>query len=120
MPFSVGDLIDGHYRVEQRFAGGMGFVYIVLDEVVRKRFAIKQLSELHAEHETLRERFRREASTWLQLDHHPHIVQAHSYLPRPEAPMLILEFVDGPSLEILLRAEKRLGSGQVLKYARQI
>jgi serine/threonine protein kinase len=120
VPFSVGDLIDGHYRIEQRFAGGMGFVYIVLDEVVRKRFAIKQLSELHAENETLRERFRREASTWLLLDYHPHIVQAHSYLPRPEAPMLILEFVDGPSLDALLRAETRIGSGQVIAFARQI
>lgn len=120
MPFAVGDLIDGHYRVEQRHAGGMGFVYIVLDEVVRKRFAMKQLSELHAENQVLRERFRREASTWLQLDYHPHIVQAHSYLPRSDAPMLILEFVDGPSLELLFRAEKRFRSTQVLSYARQI
>jgi serine/threonine protein kinase/pSer/pThr/pTyr-binding forkhead associated (FHA) protein len=119
VPFAVGDLIDGHYRVEQRFAGGMGFVYIVLDEVVSKRFAIKQLSELHAENKILRERFRREASTWLLLDYHPHIVQAHSYLPRIEAPMLILEYVDGPSVDRLLRAEKRLCTAQVIAYARQ-
>ncbi len=119
MPFSVGDLIDEHYRVEQRFAGGMGFVYIVMDEIVRKRFAIKQLSELHAENEILRERFRREAATWLQLDYHPHIVQAHSYMPRAEGPMLILEFVDGPSLDALLRAEKLLSQAQVIAYGRQ-
>jgi len=119
VPFQIGDLIDGHYRVEQRFAGGMGYVYIVLDEIVRKRFAIKQLAELHTENEILLERFRREASTWLQLDHHPHIVQAHSYMPRPEAPMLILEYVDGPSLEMLLRGEKRLAPLQVLRYGRQ-
>jgi serine/threonine protein kinase/pSer/pThr/pTyr-binding forkhead associated (FHA) protein len=119
VPFTVGDLIDGHYRVEQRFAGGMGFVYVVMDEVVRKRYAIKQLSELHAENETLRERFRREASTWLLLEYHPHIVQAHSYLHRPEGAMLILEYVDGPSLEALLRAEKRLQSTQVIAYARE-
>src|SRR5262245_16695524 len=97
----------------------MGFVYIVLDEVVGKRFAIKQLSELHAEQDVLRERFRREASTWLQLDYHPHIVQAHSYLPRSDAPMLILEYVDGPSVDLMLRAEKRLCPAQVLSYARQ-
>jgi serine/threonine protein kinase/pSer/pThr/pTyr-binding forkhead associated (FHA) protein len=119
VPFSVGDLIDDHYRVEQRYAGGMGFVYIVLDEVVRKRFAIKQLSELHAEKEVLRERFRREAATWLQLDYHPHIVQAHSYMQRMDAPMLILEYVDGPSLDLMLRAEKRLCPAQVVAYARQ-
>jgi serine/threonine-protein kinase len=119
VPFSVGDLIDGHYRVEQRFAGGMGFVYVVLDEVMGKRFAIKQLAEQHAHDKVLCERFRREASTWLLLDYHPHIVQAHSYLPRPEGPMLILEYVDGPSLELLLRVEKRLCPAQAVAYARQ-
>src|SRR5262245_24551754 len=97
----------------------MGFVYVVLDEIVGKRFAIKQLSELHAESEILRERFRREASTWLLLDYHPHIVQAHSYLPRQDAPMLILEYVDGPSLDRMLRAEKRLCASQMVAYAKQ-
>jgi serine/threonine protein kinase/pSer/pThr/pTyr-binding forkhead associated (FHA) protein len=97
----------------------MGFVYIVRDEVVNKRFAIKQLSELHAENRILRERFRREASTWLLLDYHPHIVQAHSYLARGDAPLLILEYVDGPSLERLMRAERRIAATQVITYARQ-
>ena len=120
MPFQIADLIDGHYRVEQRFAGGMGFVYVVLDEVVGKRFAIKQLAEIHAANEILLERFRREASTWLQLEHHPNIVQAYSYLPRADAPMLILEYVDGPSLELLLKSEKRLTPVQMLRYAKQI
>ena len=63
MPFTVGDLIDGHYRVEKRYAGGMGFVYVVLDEVVGKRFAIKQLPDFQAENRVLAERFRREASS---------------------------------------------------------
>ena len=119
MPFTPGDLIDGHYRVERRFAGGMGFVYIVYDEVVGKRFAIKQLPEKHARNVVMIERFRREASAWLLLDHHPHIVQAHSYHPRPEGPILILEYVDGPSLARLLRVEKRISPVQVVRYARQ-
>src|SRR5262249_60002384 len=97
----------------------MGFVYVVLDEVVGKRFAIKQLSELHAEEKVLCERFRREASTWLFLGHHPHIVQAHIFLPRPDGPLLILEFVDGPSLDLLLRVEKTLTPAQAVAYGCQ-
>jgi serine/threonine protein kinase/pSer/pThr/pTyr-binding forkhead associated (FHA) protein len=119
MPFTVGDLIDGHYRVEKRYAGGMGFVYIVLDEVVGKRFAIKQLPDFQAENRVLAERFRREASAWLLLDYHPNIVQAHSFHPRPDGPILILEFVDGPGLDRLLKLEKRLAPVQVVRYARQ-
>jgi pSer/pThr/pTyr-binding forkhead associated (FHA) protein/tRNA A-37 threonylcarbamoyl transferase component Bud32 len=117
--FTVGDLIDGHYRVERRYAGGMGFVYIVRDEVVGKRFAIKQLPEFQAENKVLAERFRREASAWLLMDYHPNIVQAHSYHPRPQGPILILEFVDGPSLDQLLKAEKKISPVQVVRYARQ-
>src|SRR5262245_50295527 len=120
VPFTVGDLIDGHYRVEKRYSGGMGFVYIVHDEVVGKRFAIKQLPDVQAENKVLAERFRREASAWLLLDYHPHIVQAHSFHPRPEGPILILEFVDGPGLDRLLKAEKRLSPVQVVRYARQV
>ncbi len=119
MAFTVGDLIDGHYRVERRFAGGMGYVYIVRDELVGKRFAIKQLAELQATNKTLQERFRREAAAWLLLDHHPHIVQAHSYHPRPDGSLLILECIDGPSLDNLLRAEKKLSPLQVVRYSRQ-
>jgi len=117
--FTVGDLIDGHYRVERRFAGGMGFVYIVLDEVVGKRFAIKQLPSLQAENKILQERFRREAAAWLLLEHHPNIVQAHSFHPRPEGPMLILECIEGPSLDQLLKQERKLSPAQVVRYARQ-
>ncbi len=120
MAFSVGDLIDGHYRVEQRFEGGMGYVYVVFDELVGKRFAIKQLPDKHARNQILQERFRREASAWLLLDYHPHIVQAYSFHPRPEGPMLILEYIDGPSLDRVLRSEKRLSQRQAIAYARQV
>jgi pSer/pThr/pTyr-binding forkhead associated (FHA) protein/tRNA A-37 threonylcarbamoyl transferase component Bud32 len=97
----------------------MGFVYIVRDEVVGKRFAIKQLPELQSENKVLAERFRREASAWLLMDYHPNIVQAHSFHPRPEGPILILEFIDGPSLDQLLKAEKKISPVQVVRYGRQ-
>jgi pSer/pThr/pTyr-binding forkhead associated (FHA) protein/tRNA A-37 threonylcarbamoyl transferase component Bud32 len=119
MAYDVGDVIDGHYRVERRYDGGMGHVYIVLDQIVNKRFAIKQLPESHAAEPILRERFRREASAWLQLDYHPHIVQAHTYHERLEGPVLILEYVDGPSFDELLRSEGTISPPQAVAYARQ-
>ena len=120
VPYDLGDLIDGHFRVEKRYTGGMGYVYIVKDEVVNKRFAIKQLLESHARLKVLRERFKREAAVWLQLDYHPNIVQAHTYHETADGPMLILEYVDGPSLERLLRLEGRLAPSQAISYARQV
>ncbi len=118
--YDIGDLIDGHYRVEKRYTGGMAYVYIVKDEVVNKRFAIKQLLESHARLPVLRERFIREAAVWVLLDYHPNIVQAHTYHQSDTGPMLILEYVDGPSLEKLLRVEGRLAIPQAVSYARQV
>lgn len=120
MAYDVGDVIDNHYRVERRFDGGMGHVYIVLDQIVNKRFAIKQLPESHAAEPVLRERFRREAAAWLQLDYHPHIVQAHTYHERLDGPVLILEFVDGPSLDDLIRKDGPLSPIQLIAYSRQV
>ncbi len=120
MAYDIGDLIDGHYRVEKRYTGGMAYVYIVKDEVVNKRFAIKQLLESHARLPVLRERFVREAAVWVLLDYHPNIVQAHTYHEADNGPMLILEYVDGPSLEKLLRVEGRLAVPQAVSYARQV
>jgi tRNA A-37 threonylcarbamoyl transferase component Bud32 len=120
VPYEVGDLIDGQFRVERRYTGGMGHVYIVRHEVVNKRFAIKQLAEAQAQLPILQERFRREAAAWLQLDYHPHIVQAHTYHETPQGPILILEYVDGPSLEVLLRKEGRLSPAEAVAYTRQI
>jgi len=120
VPYEVGDLIDNHYRVERRYTGGMGYVYLVMDEVVNKRYAIKQLLDSHARIPVLRERFRREAAVWIQLGYHPNIVQAHTYHETKDGPVLILEYVDGPSLQELLRLERRLAQSQAIAYARQV
>jgi serine/threonine protein kinase len=68
--YEAGDTIAGAYRVLHVFEGGLGIVYIV-EHTTGDRIVLKTLKNVsHAN------QFRQEATTWVQLGAHPHIVQA--------------------------------------------
>ena len=116
------DLIDDQYRVERRLRGGMSYVYIAHDTVTQKQFALKSLNDegSHAANQTdALNRFEREAVVWVNLDHHPHIVQAFAFLQRTDPPMLLLEYIDGPSLSDVFKSTRRLNVRQAIRWARQ-
>lgn len=121
--FEPGDLIEGQYRVERRHQGGMGVVYLCIDEATGKRFALKGVlpssdhtDKSFADHV---ERFEREAVAWINLGWHPHVVQALAYLRQATPPFLLLEFVDGPSLADVLRRAGSIEPSQAVTWARQ-
>jgi serine/threonine-protein kinase len=118
--YETGDLIDDQYRVETRHQGGMSIVYVVSDTVTGKRYALKGCRDDIAEQwPHLHARFEREAAAWVNLDYHPHIVQAHAFLKRPEQPYLLLEYVDGPTLAVIMRKHGPLSVRQACRWARQ-
>ena len=106
-------LVLGNYRILDRLgAGGMGVVYRAEHVLLRRPAAIKVLS-LSADQDTrLLLRFRAEMRAVGAL-RHPHIVapldagQAHSSRPgEPVLHYLVMEFVDGPDLETLVRSSR--------------
>lgn len=119
--YDVGGTIDGQYQVERRIKGGMSTVYIVRDNVTQKRYALKSLEDIEEvpNRENLAGRFEREAAVWVNLDHHDNIVQAHALLRRTGQPMLLLEYMTGPSLNDVLAKHGRLSVRQSVKWARQ-
>jgi len=89
----------GNILVERQIAeGGMGTIYLGLDERLRRRVALKAIrGEWRLEPE-LRARFLREARVLSQLKH-PNICQIHDYLETPDSDYLVLEYVDGRGLQ---------------------
>ena len=71
--FVVGDSIAGEFRVLDKFAGGMGFVYLVKHHSEEAPFVLKTLQR--PEHESERAQFLREAEIWLGLGRHRNIVR---------------------------------------------
>ncbi len=90
--------------------GGMGSVYLARERLLERLVAIKVLrSELV--HGDARERFIREARTAAKLTH-PHIVPLYSFGQAGDTLFYIMGFVEGESLEDLLKRSGTLGASQ--------
>jgi serine/threonine protein kinase len=97
----------GPFKLEKLLGrGGMGAVYIGVNEATGQRAAIKLLSGHLAEDANFRERFKLEIETLKRLLH-PNIVQLHGYGEEDGHLYYVMELVEGRSLEEELRAGRR-------------
>jgi hypothetical protein len=79
--------------------GGMGLVFIGVDDTLRRDVAIKVLRPAVADDSVARARFRREAEAAAAVAH-PNIVSVFQVgeLPRSRIPYIVMQYVDGPTL----------------------
>ena len=96
--------------------GGMGAVYKAVDRALGRPVAIKVLTGA-AEHSEL-ERFYREAQFTASL-RHPNIVVVYDLGDFEGRPYLVMEYLEGQSLESLL-STKTLTMLQKISYVRQV
>jgi serine/threonine protein kinase/Tfp pilus assembly protein PilF len=100
----VGQLLGGRYRIERELGeGGMGTVYLATDEqVVGETFAIKVLKE--GIEPQARELLREEVRKTRKLSH-PNIVDVHSVNVDGSKLYVLMEYLEGKSLNALLDDE---------------
>lgn len=88
-----------NYRIEKLIGkGGMGSVYLAENKDIEQKVAIKVLNDDLVQSPTVRERMKKEAQTLLRLDH-PNIVKLLNYIEQDDGIYLIMEYVEGCSLE---------------------
>jgi serine/threonine protein kinase/tetratricopeptide (TPR) repeat protein len=111
--------IVSHYRLLVEIGGGgMGVVYRAEDLRLKRQVALKFLSSSRAVDAAAIERFRREAEAVSALNH-PYICTLHDVGEHDGRPFLVLELLEGRSLQRVLAAE-RLTVERTLRYALQI
>jgi serine/threonine-protein kinase len=90
----------GPYVIQEQIGrGGMGAVYQAEHLDLSRKVAIKVLAPGKGEDQNLAlERFLREARSAAALDH-PNIVRIHDVARHNETPYLVMEFVDGDTLQ---------------------
>ncbi|MEI5520188.1 protein kinase [Streptomyces brasiliscabiei] len=102
----VGRVLAGRYRiVEQLGRGGMGVVWRAVDEVLHREVALKELRTYTdagaPELADLGLRMQREARAAARV-RHPGVVAVHDVAEVDGRPLIVMELVDGPSLDDVL------------------
>ena len=109
----------GKYKVLERLgAGGMGSVYLCEHKLMRRRVAVKVLPTAKAEDTSSLERFYREARAVAALDH-PNIVRAYDIDQDDKLHFLVMEHVDGSSLQDIIKKTGPMDVFRACHYIRQ-
>ncbi|MEU0026934.1 protein kinase [Streptomyces sp. NPDC006335] len=109
----AGRLLAGRYRVVAQLGrGGMGVVWRAVDEVLGREVAVKELRTYTdadgPELADLRLRMQREARAAARV-RHPGVVAVHDVAEVDGRPLIVMELVEGPSLDQVLRKQGTLG-----------
>src|SRR5215469_2993623 len=114
----IGDLI-AHYRVLELIGrGAMGVVYKALDVNLDRLVAIKVMSAESRSDPDFVERFRQEARAQGALNH-PNVALLFDYFVHDGAPVAVMEFIDGESLEQLIRRRGAIPASEAIPLFKQ-
>ena len=114
----------GRYHIVERLsAGAIGAVYKALDTILDRPVAVKcvRLDTPFADRtpDELRERFVREARIVARLQH-ANIVTIHDIVATPDRGFIIMEFIEGRTLESLSESEGRVPLSAAIKIMTQL
>ena len=109
----------GHYEVVSELGrGGMGVVYKAWEPSLNRYVAIKALGEHLLNDEGLIERFTREAKSMAAINH-PNVIQVYFIGMEERQPYFAMEFIEGVSLDDLLRGNHVLSVAHAKEILRQ-
>ena len=110
---------DGYEHLRLLGRGGMGVVFLAREKSLDRLVAIKVLSPEYAQNETAKQRFLREARAAASIKH-PNVITIHAVSDRPPLPYLVMEYVEGMSLQEWIDQHERLPAKQVIRLTGQI
>ncbi|MDB4538607.1 protein kinase [bacterium] len=117
---SPGDLVDGRYQIVAMVGeGGMGQVYLAEDKVLGHPTALKLLPSHVAERAGSLDRFLAEVRHSREVSH-PNVARVHDIGTFEGRYFLTMEFVDGETLERLIRRIGTLPSEKAAQIALEI
>jgi len=106
--------INGYRILERIGVGGMGEVYKAFHPGLHRTAAIKILFQKEQA-----ERFKNEAYIQSSVNH-PNIARLYEYIPSGNTPCIIMEYVEGVSLDSYIARNRKLNSEETEKILIQI
>jgi serine/threonine-protein kinase len=107
----------GRYKLVKMLGrGSMGEVFLALDEKLDRHVALKIVPRDMLRDEDLMRRFTREARALAKIQH-PNVVQVYDVDDVKGRPYMVMEFVDGPNLDHVIRTAGRIAPRPFAKIA---
>jgi tetratricopeptide (TPR) repeat protein len=119
--WQIGDKIENRWEIHKILKGGMGIVYVVYDHATEEALAAKTFQdEVFAQNDAIADLFKREASTWIELENHENITQARFVENIGGKPFLFLEYVSGGDLSSWIGTPRLKNDlSQILRFSIQ-
>jgi serine/threonine-protein kinase len=115
----AGAVIGGKYRIEKVIGRGAQGVVHLATTTDGQQVALKALHR-HLTHDPMvRKRFHREAAILKRLEGE-NVVRLHDLLEEDELLVIVLDYIEGASLEALLQRAKPLDTMQAIEIALQV
>ncbi len=110
----VGERLGKFKIIKKIGKGGMGTVYLAVDEILGRYVALKVISQELSQSENIMKRFEVEAIAQARLNHE-NIISIYSYKVVEGTHFIVMEYVEGKSLKDLLREEGYLDIKKALE-----
>ncbi|HOX37728.1 MAG TPA: FHA domain-containing serine/threonine-protein kinase [Candidatus Brocadiia bacterium] len=111
--------IPGYRMLDRLGSGGMGTVYLALQEKMNRQVAVKILApHLLIDSDHIK-RFEEEAKAVAALNHR-NIVQGFDWVESGDHCCLVMEYVHGLPLDVLVKRERRLSEKRALSIAIEV
>jgi len=116
-----GTILAGRYRIVRQLGqGGMGSVWLVEDtQLDNKQFAIKMLPAILVANKRAYRQLKDEALVAMRLVH-PNIVQIRAFEENNGNPFLVMDYIDGQTLDDYLADKGKLSEDEVIRVLRPI
>lgn len=101
-----GLILNKRFKIKKKLGkGGMGDIFLAEDIRLKRKVAVKTISDKSLEDKTSKSRFLREAQTASQLDH-PNICTIYEIFEDDKNEYIVMHYVDGVTLEQILKLKK--------------
>lgn len=115
-----GHLLGGRYRIETLLGrGGMSSVFEAFDTHLKRKVAIKLIHPHLTDNPEFIRRFEQEAAAVAQL-RHQHIVQVYDFNHEGDTYYMVMEYINGQTLDTRLQTLNQEGMHMPLKEALEI
>lgn len=113
----IGSVIDGKYKILNVIGkGGMSVVYLAINERANKPWAVKEIRRKDLMGFELD---KKEINMMKKLKH-PNLPSVADVIERDEALLIVMDYIEGRSLEDILKEQGAQPESEVLCWARQL